>query len=531
MANFLRVCCLSWVFLAPAPCFADSIFLNAEGQKHLDVLRLRVLPGIVQQHPQRGVPFIRCVIVGERAARDVKAPYMSVEGSPEYDIVAFDATGDRRSAPVPISRAWIEFIEPDFDSDLDIRSLFSNRDERAGVALGSRAYFAMVRRAADPKGTLGLWQNDMSLPPEPKGVQEGGIVRFLLDPPMDNGWSARWQARRTATIKEGLAKRLPMEHRLTWDLRPSLVAPRLVVAVARERAYRLSRTGFDRTALAMLIFMLDLAVVGHGGDLSAPTRANSIGGEGRASVTDAIHLIQNATLPETGLECGAPTLFCPDRSQQTVVAIEALMASEGLFATPAYAEVLARAVLHVHVPANAASLQRGKADVRGPAMKLLVHALKPPKGRDAASEKRRRAYADAVREQLHVTLLDVDRAPGQQATARRALAAGGWGSAAQLQELANGLFNTATGFSGRAHRATTNSEREQWRQMAVEYIVSLRALAELGASQVPAEKQAAQAVLQRVAELRKTMKGPTADGSERIFLAIWDSPASRPASR
>lgn len=509
---------------SPLPSFADSIYLNAEGRRNLDVLRLRMAPAPIFEDVAQKLPFIRCVIVGERPARNPAAPYKSVDGSPEYDVVAFDGSGDRRSGTVTISDAWIQHIQPDIDSDLDVRSLFSNRDRLAGVALGSRAYFAMARRAADPQGTLGLWRNDVELPAEPRGVVEGGVIRFLTDPPMlgSDGYGAKWslerQAALQAVIKKALAERLPTAHLLTTDIRPSLLVPALITAVARERAYRLSRTGFDRTALSMLVFALDLAAVTHPEKPTGDSAATSIYFEGARAVQDVAQVI-NAATPTSDAR-GAPpcpegTPFCLDPSQRAEVAIDALMASDGLFSTHNHWRILTGALVEMHTTRPGASPRSNdRIDLRDGAMKLFVHALNPPEGRDEDSRRRRQVGASAMRKELY-RLLGDDRFPERYAAIRAALSAGGWGP--ELIPFVKALFNDA--WSSSFDHPTAAAART----------VNLRALAELAGSQVAAEREAAALILDRIEQMRKRQKDGPFDRNDRPFLEIWNELASRPS--
>lgn len=504
---------------SPLPSFADSIYLNAEGRRNLDVLRLRLAPAPIFEDAAQNLPFIRCVIVGERPARDPAAPYKSVDGSPEYDVVAFDGSGDQRSGTVTISDAWIHSIQPDIDSDLDVRSLFSNRDRLAGVALGSRAYFGMARRAADPQGTLGLlWRNDIQLPAEPSGVVEGGVIRFLKDPPILGGgdpnglkWSLQRRAAHQALVKKALAERLPTAHMFASDIRPSGLLPTLVEAVARERAYRLSRTGFDRAALGMLVFVLDLAAVTHREQPAGDSTADAIYFEGTRAVTSAVELI-HAAAPESQAygapPCAEGMPFCLDPSQRAEVAIDALMASDGLFHTHNHWRILTRALVDMHAMApSTGPRSNDRIDLRGGAMTLLAHVITPPMGRDEDSQRRREAGARAMRQELFALLFDDRSSPEQHAAVRAAFTAGGWGPAEELLPFTESLFRAAYDDAAGAGRARA---------------MTLRAMVELVASQVPAEREAAALILNRVEQMRNRLKeGTVSDYRDKIFLQLW----------
>ena len=514
------------------PCAADSIYLNAEGRKNLDILRLRIVPAVVLQDPARGMPFIRGVIVGERPAPKPAAPYKTLDGSPEYDVIAFDSTGDRRSEPFTISDAWIEYVQPDFDSELDIRAAFSNRDELTGVALASRAYFGMVRRAIDPKGTLGLWRNDLQLPPEPSGVREGTAVRFLRDPPvvgtaLPAEWIARDRAATMERIKDALAKRLPTAHLRTWEGNPSGLVMPLVGAIARERAYRLS--GFERAALSILVFVLDLAGVQDGTPSAGAARAvRDVGTEGLQLLITSISSLTSPGRAGDEVQCAWEASFCLDWSQRVAVMIDALMLSEGLFTYTTWTGPLAEGLVSLHVPPRVEdAVSPGKVDVRGPAMRLLVHVLNPPPGRDAASTAARRTFSKQVRDRLYRILGENGRAE-RHAVVRQALGGGGWGDAQEFGAFVTGLLDDAVGYAGSAHHAG-NPERERFmRDLAAMRIRNLRALAELAGSSAAHERAAAGTILQRVEELRVLVKKAQDSGGARVFLEIWDALAAKP---
>jgi hypothetical protein len=514
------------VLTSPFAAFADSIYLNAEGQKNLDVLRLRLRPAPIFQDAQ-GQSFIRGVIVGERAALDPKAPYNTIQGSPEYDVVAFDASGDQRSATVAISDAWINYIQNDIDSELDIRYLFSDRDRLAGVALGSRAYFGMVRRAADPDGALGLWRNDVALPPEPPGVLEGGIVRFLKDPPIVTAadpyaekWGMQRRAALDALIKKTLAQRLPKAHMHRTDMRPSLEIEALVEAIARERAYRLSRTGFERAALGMLVFIFDLASVTHREPPTGGNRADAIYFEGSNSVRDAIVSLESAlpSFSSGAVPCSDNTPFCVDSSQRAEVIIDALLASDGLFHSENWWRILTELLVGMHQPSPDGT--RPRVDVRDGARRLLAHCLNPPPGRDADSERRRRGASREMRKAVYKILFDDEEFAGQHRTARAALAAGGWGATEELMPFTRGLFDATIGYAGRS----ADGSGDLMRRKAAEGIATLRMIAALGGSQVAAERQASALVLDSVEQVRKRQREGTSDSQgDKIFLAMWSA--------
>lgn len=148
-----RWACTLWA-AAASLANANSVYLNEAGRKNLEIIRLSIAPAPVFEDPVRRMPYIRCIIVAERAALNPTARADEAAGRPDYDLIAFDAGGEQRSATAKISALWINHIDPDFDTDLEVRWLFSNRDQVAGVALASRPYFALARRAADPLGYL-----------------------------------------------------------------------------------------------------------------------------------------------------------------------------------------------------------------------------------------------------------------------------------------------------------------------------------------------------------------------------------------
>jgi len=527
MRLVIRGCWLTFLLLAaPLPCLADSIYLNEEGRRNLDALRLRIVPAPIFEDAAQKLSFIRCVIVGERAARNSAASYKSVEGSPDYDIVAFDGSGDQRSGTVTISAAWIEHIRPDIDSDLDVRSQFSNRDQLTGVALGSRAYFAMARRAVDPQGNLGLWRNDMPLPAEPRGVVEGHVVRYLKDPPVlgSDGLATKWNLERRAAldvaIRKALAERLPLAHLYMMDSQPNLLVRQLIDAVARERAYRLSRTGFDRTALSMLVFVLDLATVTPPEKPTGDSAARSIHYEGIRAVDDAVRTIGAAAPAAPAVEAlGAPPCFegppfCLDPSQRAEVAIDALLASDGLFHARNSWRPLTRTLVYLLTTRpGAGPRSNDRIDLRDGAMRLLVHVINPPAGRDEDSRRQRQVGASEMRKELYGLLGD-DRFPERYAAIRAALSAGGWGP--ELIPFVKALLNDA--WSSSSDHPTAAAART----------VNLRALAELAGSPVAAEREAAALILDRIEQMRKRQKDGPFDRNDRPFLEIWNGLSATP---
>ena len=519
------------LMLFPAASGADAIYLNAEGRKNLDLIRVRIRPTPLFTDPILNMPFIRGVVVGERPARNPKAPYKTLEGSPEYDVIAFDDSGDSRSEVATISDAWIDHIQPDIDSDLDVRSYFSNRDELAGVPLGSRAYFAMARRAADPNGKLGLWRNDIDLPPEPANVIEGGYIRFLKDPPTFTAadpnatkWSMARRAAHMEVVTRALAERLPTLHILTSDIRPSGLLQALTTAVARERAFRLSRTGFDRAALAMLVFTLDLATVDHPEPPAGDTAAGMIFMEGTSSLVAMLEVIEGA-MPDMNVDPCRPGMpFCVDASQRAAVAIDALSASEGMFVY-GYWRRFADALTTLSETGDGATTRANdRVDLREPALRLLVRALNPPATTDDRVRRRREATSREVRGEVYRMLLDDRMTRAQQAAARRALAAGGWGGADELPAFVDDLLSAASSWAGDAQRST-GERAAGMRSRALMCAITLRAISGLSGSSVPHQRAAAATILSQFETVRKRLQGPDAGSGDRVLLEVWNEAA------
>ncbi len=535
------------------------------------MLRLRFAPADVFEDPVQKLPYIRGVIVDARPARDVTARPKTVEGSPEYEVVAFDATGERRSRPAALSDAWVHAIAPEINSDIDVRALFSDRDRLAGVALGSRAYFAMARRAADPSGRLGLWRGDVSVPPEPPGVTEGGVIRFLLDPPvfdasgLPTAWTARQRAARMEAVTRALAQRLPTAHTLFGETPPAGLVTMLIDSVARERAYRLSRTGFDRTALSMLVFILDLATVNHRETPAGDQPADMIYFEGLKAVERAIVTIQAATPDSAGPEdtnemamllhryraaqdpseaqriaaeyealrarataerraaCARGAVFCLDPSDRAAVAIDALMASDGLYAPLHLWTWLAEALVAIQTtPPGPRPRRNDRVDIRDAASKLLIQTVNPPPGPNPASQGRRQAYAKEIREYLRGTMFDDHSPPDARVVAREALAAGGWGSPEELASLVKTLIEEGMSYASSAHYGGRYGDM---RGGARRCLTHLRALADLAGSQVEHERRAAAEILDHIDRVRRRQK-EQGSGPDKIVLEIWDSLAS-----
>ncbi len=550
----------------------DSVYLNEAGRKNLETIRQQIAPAPVFEDPVRRMPYIRCMIVGERAALNPTARADEAAGQPDYDLIAFDAGGDQRSATAKISGLWINHIDPDFDTDLDVRWLFSNRDQAAGVALASRAYFGMARRAVDPQGQLGLWRHDLALPPETAGVKEGALIRFLLDPPVldasgnNTAWAARKQAEDLAAIKHIMARRLPLAHPPTYEIRPVTVAAQLINAVARERAYRLSRAGFDRTALGMLVFLLDLAVVKHRENPMADDASDAVYLEGIGALEQAITTITEATPTAAGhaeppalmalmvrhastdndaakrkiaadyatlqarlaatprTSCAIHRQFCLDESQRAAAAIDALMACEGVYAVPQHALGLAGRLLDLlsESPTGLNFHQHDRVDVRDAALRLLAQLLNPPKSPHADRQRQRRDCARELRADLHGLLQGHDERSYQHAAARRALAAGGWGPADEVQPFVTTLFDAALHYAADSVREP--ERRQSSRELAASRIATLRAVAELIGSQTEADRATANTVLGRLDQMRRDQRDKDkAEPRIATFLEIWDA--------
>ncbi len=560
--------------LGPFVAVADTIYLSPEGLKNRDVLRVRLAPAVIFEEPMSKRSYISCIVVGERGARTPSAPFNTLEGRPEYTIIAFDASGAERSENVTINGLWIQAVVPDLDTDLDVRALFSNRDQLSGIAMGSRNYFAMARRAGDPTGALGLWRNDITLPPEPAGVKEGAVIRLLLDPPVQdaNGhatsWAQRRQAEAIAAMKELMVKRMPVVHAIQ-DSSLTDVHRKLLEAVARERAYRLSGSGFDRTALSMLVFLLDLATVRHRDQPKGDQPADVIFFTGCEVLSHLVRSIEAASPGSSGHNEPAALLalhrrfastddgeqkkritadyealqaqgrgakpacvlhrhFCVDSSETAAAAIDALAASEATYVSDTIAARLAKALLDLHGTADGPNPRKfDRVDLRDAAFKLLVQLLKPSASPDEARATQREDSARAARKELRDLLCDGKKISPQKDVARRALAEAGWGSPEELNALVKALLDEAIRFS---HNAARSPEQSGWqRELAFSNIVQLKALIGLAGSQLPTEARAGNDIIERIAEIRRTQRDPSkANRGDGVFLELWDTPSAAP---
>lgn len=496
-----------------------------------------------------GGRMIRCVIIGARPARDLTASFQSIEGSPEYDFIAFDASGEKRSRKVTISHFWLTIIRNEFDSDLDIRSLMSNRDEVMGIALSSRKYFALARRAVDPTGALGFFKPGESLPDDSPAVSEGALIRYLKNPPTASTgpqWAARIQEDLLSASTQMAKARIPAAHLMgRGHVPPSQVAEQILNAIARERRHSLSRTGYDQKAVGILVFLLDLAVVKHSEPPTGNTAADMLFFEGQRFLDAARRHIDGASpgmfshcdgpkamqislkymqmrdseqpIDFTALNkeyeaavrdarspdglCRAHNEFCPDPSDLAAVILDVLPLTEALYKM--HGESLANALLSLlSEPVLLNFRKNDRVNLRDRSFKLLVHLLSPDK--PAAD-----LIAGTVRETLSRSFLDA-----QDSTALRAIFnAAGWGSEEELKITEEELFSAAL----RPHIP-------QWAEISAAH---LHAISQLQNSNREPERNAAQRVRKQVAELQaRKAKPKPQDGlseNEERFLQLWET--------
>jgi hypothetical protein len=243
----------------------------------------------------------------------------------------------------------------------------------------------------------------------------------------------------------------------------------------------------------------------------------------KAEFDAALASVEPGALFET---CGREHELFVDPSETAAVALEALRASRGVaYLGDSFTTRLVVALLAiVSDPSGPDPRRRDRIDLREPARRLAVRLValsRDPKGPPPAR------VAETARQTREV-LRDALRngASGQShAPARSILDEAGWGSAAEIRDLAESLeqllfSDAARVVAGRAYGAAEDEPLFLARARGV--VPNLRAIAALSTSDDPDESAGGKSVLAWLSDLRdrQAKKELPADGE--LVLELWN---------
>jgi len=489
---------------------ADFFYLTTEGVRHLDEIQSAIAPVTLQTNA-RGERYFHGIAIDAHPASDRSASWNSNEGRAQWTVIAFAADGTARSRkPTRLSEHWIR-VDQQWDTLLDMRILFSNRDKLINAELGSRRYRSSVMEAMYP-GTSFSPVNSNDLQSSSDELIEGAMVHLMRTSATDrNDYTLLLNKHMVEQRRPGITFSYYAADMLSSGLHE--FPEDLIRLVAQQRRYQLFEPRIDEVATSMLQALsgnLEGSVVKFEANGSPSKPSESISGLVRGALVGAIYsakpgavsnnddqkvwqLVDQIRTPDNPqleqiktqlqqrldhlrehprdkspltfrAESGKRQRLQVDNSELASVAMDVISADDAWFNSAKRVEhdnrtgqliqetrknLLSVLIEYGSTPEYPDPRQLDRIALRGKAIALIVHWIDPPAAANSAAQDRRIILANSNRDILYRRLVGPTYDPnyGRSALIREALNTGGWVLTDEAKYTIKKAFKEAMGCS------------------------------------------------------------------------------------